>query len=139
MLDHETNALLKPAWPALSIEELTAAPEKFLPLAMLIFVLMLALYRSWTKPLVAGTLFVLFLVFYFGSTALDSNFRSIVMKPDNLNERNLEFEQAPLKQPVFLNSVPKCGTHLIRNVMRMRRARCARIFLSAERCEVVTG
>ena len=29
MLDHETNALLKPAWPALSIEELTAAPEKF--------------------------------------------------------------------------------------------------------------
>jgi len=50
-------------------------------LAMLIFVLMLALYRTWTKPLVAGTLFVLFLVFYFGSTALDSNFRSIVMKP----------------------------------------------------------
>ncbi len=43
----------------------------------------------------------------------------IVMKMDNLNERNGEFTQVPLRQPVFLNSVPKCGTHLIRNVMRM--------------------
>jgi hypothetical protein len=43
----------------------------------------------------------------------------IVMKMDNLNERNPEFAQAPLRQPIFLNSVPKCGTHLIRNVMRM--------------------
>jgi hypothetical protein len=43
----------------------------------------------------------------------------ITMKPDNLNERNTEFAQAPLPVPVFLNSVPKCGTHLIRNVMRM--------------------
>ncbi len=43
----------------------------------------------------------------------------IVMRQDNLNERNGEFEQAALLQPVFLNSVPKCGTHLIRNIMRM--------------------
>ncbi|MEH6807549.1 MAG: hypothetical protein V7651_01780 [Hyphomonas oceanitis] len=43
----------------------------------------------------------------------------ITMKQDNLNERNKEFVQAPLEQPVFLNSVPKCGTHLIRNIMRM--------------------
>ena len=43
----------------------------------------------------------------------------ITMKQDNLNERNREFVQAPLEQPVFLNSVPKCGTHLIRNIMRM--------------------
>ena len=41
------------------------------------------------------------------------------MRADNLNERNAEFAQAPLKAPVFLNSVPKCGTHLIRNIMRM--------------------
>lgn len=41
------------------------------------------------------------------------------MMMDNLNERNAEFVQTPLKQPVFLNSVPKCGTHLIRNIMRM--------------------
>jgi hypothetical protein len=44
---------------------------------------------------------------------------TITMKQDNLNERNLEFVQAPLKTPVFLNSVPKSGTHLIRNIMRM--------------------
>ncbi len=43
----------------------------------------------------------------------------VVAKPDNLNQRNTEFEQSPLRQPVFLNSVPKCGTHLIRNLMRM--------------------
>jgi len=43
----------------------------------------------------------------------------IVTKPDNLNERNREFKQVPLKEPVFLNSVPKSGTHLIRNIMRM--------------------
>ena len=43
----------------------------------------------------------------------------IVMRMDNLNERNAEFVQTPLKHPVFLNSVPKCGTHLIRNIMRM--------------------
>jgi hypothetical protein len=41
------------------------------------------------------------------------------MKQDTLNERNGEFVQVPLRLPVFLNSVPKCGTHLIRNIMRM--------------------
>lgn len=43
----------------------------------------------------------------------------ITMKMDNLNERNGEFAQVPLQTPVFLNSVPKSGTHLIRNIMRM--------------------
>lgn len=43
----------------------------------------------------------------------------VLTKPDNLNERNREFAQTPLKEPVFLNSVPKSGTHLIRNIMRM--------------------
>ena len=43
----------------------------------------------------------------------------IKVKPDNLNERNREFTQTPLKTPVFLNSVPKSGTHLMRNIMRM--------------------
>ena len=33
-------------------------------------------------------------------------------KPDTLNEINKRFEQKPLTHPVFLNSVPKCGTHL---------------------------
>ena len=38
---------------------------------------------------------------------------------DNLNEANRGFAHAPLTQPVFLNSVPKSGSHLLRNVMRM--------------------
>lgn len=43
----------------------------------------------------------------------------ITLERDNLDERNAEFAQAPLKEPVFLNSVPKSGTHLLRNIMRM--------------------
>lgn len=42
-----------------------------------------------------------------------------MMMKDTLDARNPEFAQTPLKQPVFLNSVPKAGTHLIRNIMRM--------------------
>ncbi|MBI1365901.1 MAG: hypothetical protein GC153_08080 [Alphaproteobacteria bacterium] len=41
------------------------------------------------------------------------------MKPDTLNEENRKFEQRPLKQPLFINSVPKSGTHLLRNIVRM--------------------
>lgn len=43
----------------------------------------------------------------------------IIAKSDNLDERNLEFHQAQLHTSVFLNSVPKCGTHLLKNIMRM--------------------
>ncbi len=43
----------------------------------------------------------------------------IVSRGDNLNERNREYRQARLRAPVFLNSVPKCGTHLFRNIVRM--------------------
>lgn len=43
----------------------------------------------------------------------------IVAKADNLNEQNANFAQERLVQPIFLNSVPKCGTHLVRNIMRM--------------------
>jgi len=41
------------------------------------------------------------------------------LKPDTLNEENVKFEQQPLKRPLFLNSVPKCGSHLLRNIVRM--------------------
>ncbi|MEZ5893711.1 MAG: hypothetical protein R3C58_11305 [Parvularculaceae bacterium] len=41
------------------------------------------------------------------------------MKPDTLNEENRKFVQTPLKQPLFVNSVPKSGTHLLRNIIRM--------------------
>ena len=40
-------------------------------------------------------------------------------KADNLNELNLEFEQKPLTQHFFLNSVPKSGSHLLKNIVRM--------------------
>jgi hypothetical protein len=43
----------------------------------------------------------------------------VVAKADTLNELNKNFEQARLQGPVFLNSVPKCGTHLLRNIVRM--------------------
>ncbi len=43
----------------------------------------------------------------------------IIAKPDNLNEINQQFDQQALEQPIFLNYVPKCGTHLIRNIFRM--------------------
>ena len=40
-------------------------------------------------------------------------------KPDNLDVIGQRFERATLSAPVFLNSVPKAGTHLVRNIMRM--------------------
>lgn len=43
----------------------------------------------------------------------------IRMKADTLHEEMARFAMQPLKEPVFLNSVPKCGTHLIRNIVRM--------------------
>lgn len=43
----------------------------------------------------------------------------INLKPDTLDEENRKFEQRPLERPLFLNSVPKCGSHLMRNIIRM--------------------
>ena len=43
----------------------------------------------------------------------------VTMMPDTLNEANRKFAQTPLKQPLFINSVPKSGTHLLRNIVRM--------------------
>jgi hypothetical protein len=41
------------------------------------------------------------------------------LTPDTLDAENRKFEQRRLEQPVFLNSVPKSGSHLLRNVVRM--------------------
>ena len=41
------------------------------------------------------------------------------LMPDTLDEENRKFEQRPLGQSLFLNSVPKCGSHLLRNIVRM--------------------
>lgn len=38
---------------------------------------------------------------------------------DTLDEVGARFDRAPLRQNLFLNSVPKSGTHLIRNIVRM--------------------
>jgi hypothetical protein len=43
----------------------------------------------------------------------------IWIQPDTLDDENRKFAQAPLRQPVFLNSVPKSGSHLLRNILRM--------------------
>lgn len=40
-------------------------------------------------------------------------------KPDNLDEIGQRFDRARLATPVYLNSVPKAGTHLMRNILRM--------------------
>lgn len=39
--------------------------------------------------------------------------------PDSLDQRNADFAQTPIKQHVFLNSVPKSGSHLMKNIFRM--------------------
>ncbi len=38
---------------------------------------------------------------------------------DSLDMVGAQFDRAPLRQNLFLNSVPKSGTHLIRNIVRM--------------------
>lgn len=43
----------------------------------------------------------------------------VISKPDTLGPEIRKFAQAPLRQTAFLNSVPKCGTHLLRNIVRM--------------------
>lgn len=44
---------------------------------------------------------------------------TISIKQDTLDAENRKFEQEALKQPLFLNSVPKSGSHLLRNIIRM--------------------
>lgn len=44
---------------------------------------------------------------------------TVLATGDNLNELNGNYAQAALREPAFLNSVPKCGTHLMRNIVRM--------------------
>ena len=41
------------------------------------------------------------------------------LRPDTLDDDNRRFRQLALPAPLFLNSVPKSGTHLLRNIIRM--------------------
>jgi hypothetical protein len=43
----------------------------------------------------------------------------IKLQPDTLDTENRKFEQVRLPRPLFLNSVPKSGSHLLRNILRM--------------------
>jgi len=43
----------------------------------------------------------------------------VSLDPDTLDDATRNFAPAPLAQPVFINSVPKSGTHLLRNILRM--------------------
>lgn len=43
----------------------------------------------------------------------------IKLKGDTLDSDTVCFAPAPLTQPLFLNSIPKSGTHLLRNIIRM--------------------
>jgi hypothetical protein len=43
----------------------------------------------------------------------------IRVKPDTLDAETARFAPAPLRQPLFLNSIPKSGSHLLRNILRM--------------------
>ena len=43
----------------------------------------------------------------------------VKLQPDTLNLETSRFAQVPLEEPVFLNSVQKSGSHLLRNVLRM--------------------
>lgn len=43
----------------------------------------------------------------------------IKLKPDTLDEDTRRFAPAPLPAPLFLNSIPKSGSHLLRNILRM--------------------
>jgi len=43
----------------------------------------------------------------------------VLAKSDTLDALNSNFTQTPLQEPLFLNSVPKSGTHLLRNILRM--------------------
>jgi hypothetical protein len=44
---------------------------------------------------------------------------NIKLKADTLDAEVARFAPAPLRQPVFVNSIPKSGTHLLKNILRM--------------------
>lgn len=43
----------------------------------------------------------------------------VSVAPDTINEENAKFPQVSLSRSVFLNSLPKSGSHLLRNILRM--------------------
>src|SRR5690606_28472568 len=58
-------------------------PERMLFFSVMLMVLAMVFYQSWTSPWFAGLLLVAFTLAYFGSAA-DPNFFKIISKPDNV-------------------------------------------------------
>jgi hypothetical protein len=54
-----------------------------------------------------------------GGPRTEESMVHIKLQPDTLDAENRKFTHVRLPQPLFLNSVPKSGTHLIKNVIRM--------------------
>lgn len=44
---------------------------------------------------------------------------TVTVRADTLDLENQRFVQSRLRQPLFLNSIPKSGSHLLRNIVRM--------------------
>ncbi len=63
----------------LSVPEISL-PFFFLPL----FVLMIVLYRQWTRPVIAALLALMFFGVYFGAMLIDTNYSLILQKADNV-------------------------------------------------------
>src|SRR5262245_29371947 len=76
-------AITFPPEPVKNFVNWLTQPYYFITLSTIVFVLMLVLYKFWTKPAVFWTIMALFCFGYFGSTA-DPDFKSIVAKPDNV-------------------------------------------------------
>jgi len=53
------------------------------------------------------------------SDAFGKRVIKINLKPDTLDSENHRFTHEPLQHPLFLNSIPKSGSHLLRNIIRM--------------------
>jgi len=43
----------------------------------------------------------------------------VKVRPDTLDAETVRFAPEPLRHPLFLNSIPKSGSHLLRNILRM--------------------
>lgn len=43
----------------------------------------------------------------------------VTIAPDTINQESANFTQTSLSRSVFLNSLPKSGSHLLRNILRM--------------------
>lgn len=54
-----------------------------------------------------------------GMARRENHMPQVHLAPDTLDEENQRFVQQPLTKPVFLNSIPKSGSHLLRNILRM--------------------